>query len=220
MKLAGIHGLGAFLLHSKRMLILYDSTYHTRLWCVFEMAAFLHVHGEQAPSRLCVRPIIHAPIIAIVLLTNVAYWTGENLGLDQRVKYCMFAVSIFVNIHAMKHCQRGLVSLVKSFETFSVDHADCFCCSVGHVHPTTSEHLKCDRQAIEKCIEEWFGSKLLFNQSAQTVFSAIVRDLVFFNRLPYTWLLLVCLPIYLGFMKHVCTHSMASSLLLLYGLVW
>eukprot|EP00928_Gymnodinium_smaydae_P063183 TRINITY_DN4684_c0_g1_i1.p1 TRINITY_DN4684_c0_g1~~TRINITY_DN4684_c0_g1_i1.p1 ORF type:complete len:580 (+),score=39.59 TRINITY_DN4684_c0_g1_i1:78-1817(+) len=41
LKMRGIQSLGAYLLRSKDMLIMWDQTYFERVWCVFEIAVFL-----------------------------------------------------------------------------------------------------------------------------------------------------------------------------------
>jgi len=53
-KQKGIDGLGGFLKKSKTVLVLWDASYFTRLWCTLEMAAALHLVACQivfAPVR-------------------------------------------------------------------------------------------------------------------------------------------------------------------------
>jgi len=42
-KRRGIEGLGGFLRKTKEFVLLWDASYATRLWCTFELAAFLHL---------------------------------------------------------------------------------------------------------------------------------------------------------------------------------
>ena len=57
LKRRGIDSLGGFLAHSKRMVVVYSSSYITRLWCVFELAAKVRTHGVGAidlmPTAAC-----------------------------------------------------------------------------------------------------------------------------------------------------------------------
>lgn len=46
-KKVGVKCIGAFLSRSRRMMIVLDGTYCTRLWCLFEVAVFLRFHKEQ-----------------------------------------------------------------------------------------------------------------------------------------------------------------------------
>eukprot|EP00440_Ansanella_granifera_P023166 gb/GFBE01025156.1/.p1 GENE.gb/GFBE01025156.1/~~gb/GFBE01025156.1/.p1 ORF type:complete len:615 (+),score=87.78 gb/GFBE01025156.1/:1-1845(+) len=52
-KQKGIDGIGARLRNSDQMLVLWDPTYFTRLWCCFEFALFLHrfQRGLQSSSK-------------------------------------------------------------------------------------------------------------------------------------------------------------------------
>ena len=43
-KEAGIRNLGAFLSHTSTLVVLWSSQYLERLWCVFELATWLHMH--------------------------------------------------------------------------------------------------------------------------------------------------------------------------------
>lgn len=51
-KQRGIDGLGGFLRSSREIMLLWDATYFTRLWCTFELAAFTYLHGPQARIRV------------------------------------------------------------------------------------------------------------------------------------------------------------------------
>jgi hypothetical protein len=62
---------------------------------------------------------------------------------------------------------RSYSQLHTNLRTFSLNAVDCFCCSVGHKDPASKSRLRCDRQAIEEVIGEWFGSIRLFNSYVQ-----------------------------------------------------
>jgi len=81
-----------------------------------------------------------------------------------------------------------------------MDQAECFCCSNGHKHPVTGEVLRCDRRAIEKCINRWFESKSNFDYLVRTTFLRKIRDTMLHSQLPYAWVLLASLPMQLAFM--------------------
>eukprot|EP00434_Breviolum_minutum_P013157 symbB.v1.2.011595.t1/scaffold779.1/size163325/5 len=78
LKAEGLLSLGAILKKSKAMLVMWDETYLKRLWCVFELAAFLQSHRAEGlrAGSLLFKPIILAPatfanIMMFCLLTGL-----------------------------------------------------------------------------------------------------------------------------------------------------
>merc|ERR1712232_94654 len=67
-KQQGIDGLGGFLHYSGRMIIFWDRTYFKRLWCVFELAAYLHMKG--ATAKISVVPIIRGYVTVAAIFLN------------------------------------------------------------------------------------------------------------------------------------------------------
>lgn len=53
-----------------------------------------------------------------------------------------------VMIDAGMELIRDLRDLSKQLQDFSVDRAECFCCSNKHIHPTTGQALPCDRELV------------------------------------------------------------------------
>ncbi|CAE7947055.1 unnamed protein product, partial [Symbiodinium sp. KB8] len=52
---------------SRSMLVLLDPSYVGRLWCIFELAAFLKSRQGMQP-KLFVRPVMLGPISAVIFL--------------------------------------------------------------------------------------------------------------------------------------------------------
>jgi len=72
---------------------------------------------------------------------------------------------------------------------FSVRRAECFCCSVDHKGPDSSEDLFCDRELVEACIISWFGSVETFESEVQSkLFASFERQLGRY-AFPYHWLI-------------------------------
>jgi len=67
-----IQSIGTILDHSDQMLILMDEHYWSRLWCVFELAAFYHRAGTPARScnSFCRFVLVHHSL-AIIIIINV-----------------------------------------------------------------------------------------------------------------------------------------------------
>ena len=72
-KANGVLHMGAFLKKSKSMLVLWDPTFVQRLWCMFELAAFLKSHeDEKHKHRLSVRPIFLGPCTFAIAGSHLA----------------------------------------------------------------------------------------------------------------------------------------------------
>ncbi|CAE7188437.1 CAPN15, partial [Symbiodinium microadriaticum] len=58
LKAEGLVSLGAIIKSSDALLVLWDPTYAQRLWCMLELAAFLHSHPEKSLRQIVVQPTI------------------------------------------------------------------------------------------------------------------------------------------------------------------
>jgi len=66
LRMQGIMDLKGFLSKSNCVFVLLDSSYFTRLWCAFEMAAFEHEFDKSqgTPSIfMCIRPVVAGPLV-------------------------------------------------------------------------------------------------------------------------------------------------------------
>ncbi|CAE7447067.1 unnamed protein product [Symbiodinium microadriaticum] len=76
LKFEGLVSMGAILKRSKSMLVLWDPSYVTRLWCVFEMAAFLNAHGSAA-VKVC-PPLLGTVLMichfVLCVITFISHW--------------------------------------------------------------------------------------------------------------------------------------------------
>merc|ERR1712190_307615 len=63
LKSAGIMSIGGFLKHSKRLLVLWDSSYNQRLWCIYELAAFLAMMQKDHSKELVFLPTFQGPLV-------------------------------------------------------------------------------------------------------------------------------------------------------------
>ncbi|OLQ07433.1 hypothetical protein AK812_SmicGene9179 [Symbiodinium microadriaticum] len=89
--------LGAFLKCSDSMLVLWDPSYVGRLWCIFELAGFLHSRQRGMKPQLMIRPTVLGIAVHLILaqlnITNFAasfffdlvgagmeFWIGHFVG--------------------------------------------------------------------------------------------------------------------------------------------
>jgi len=71
-KAAGIKQLGAFLRYSKNIVVLWEPRYFTRLWCVYELAAFVYINDVNCRRVKFVPLQLSLFAIAISLLASAS----------------------------------------------------------------------------------------------------------------------------------------------------
>lgn len=149
----GVYGLGGFLAASKEMHILWSPPYLTRLWCVFELAAFRIANPS---GRIVVRPLF-------VELQTLWYILGGifcgaitigwlSTGLPYTAAYIvayLLASSPFLFIcHWNRRYMSEKYQLISSLEHFRL--ADVLC------------RLDKDKEFIYDSINDWYGSEEAF----------------------------------------------------------
>ena len=198
LKAEGILSMGGFLKRSKSMLVLWGGRYVQRLWCVFELSAFIHSHGERASIRMC-PPLLGPTLlgghfafsVGSLLLLN---WHWEREGLDVgRALFGLVCVPAFTfAVHSVRAYFRSIDLLDKQLRQFSISECQSSCCEAEHPNG-----MSCDRQVLNfenstafcirsskneaclslhccgtkvllSCISKWFGSVQAFELCVQS----------------------------------------------------
>eukprot|EP00927_Polykrikos_kofoidii_P014201 TRINITY_DN16206_c0_g3_i1.p1 TRINITY_DN16206_c0_g3~~TRINITY_DN16206_c0_g3_i1.p1 ORF type:complete len:553 (-),score=38.65 TRINITY_DN16206_c0_g3_i1:133-1791(-) len=209
-KLDGVQGIGAFLKASHCLLVLLDSTYLTRLWCVFEMAAFSKLM-EAYPNKV-VRfvPLPLGPIFILFFLNSaVELMVSNSVSLPPAgyvVMYAYWLVSVTLFFHMMRRHHDVLAKLQYQLRGFTFQAANCYCCTVGHVHPETGAPLMCDRKAVKVCIDGWFGNSRSFDAFVQgSLFDRLAQG-IGRTGIPFRLVLMGCLPVLWGHMDRIAAR--------------
>ena len=222
-----ILNLGASLKHSNSMLILWDHTWGQRLWCIFELAAYLKCHGdernqneslESTSSRrwtwrrrsttfeversLMILPVfwgryVQRIFLGCCLFMMSAVFISYDFAIWRMLIYAAILLVVVVLAHwGVVGYFRELDALLVQLRHFHLDSTQCWCCEVNHVDPSTSEPVMCDREVLESCIDDWFGSKTAFEASVQSRVADVVQGK--FRSFPLSYgahlLTLIALP--------------------------
>ncbi|CAK9106543.1 unnamed protein product [Durusdinium trenchii] len=159
LKAASIFSLAGILNKSDEMLVLWDPTWSDRLWCVFELAAFLKskVASEQV---LLIRPTVLGPcsislfiaMFVVMLPVTTVPAVGERLvtaPLSGAFLF-LFIVAYFISA-SFRQYFRSIEALKEKLRNISFDNTRCSCCDLGHVDGGRS--LMCDRRIVIKCVD-------------------------------------------------------------------
>lgn len=177
LKFAGVLSIGGILKNSRSMLVCWDETYFQRLWCVFELAAFLKSHDESA-TELDIRPTFLGPCAAcLFLMTSAAMLVirpqqEAKAYLDTPINAAISVFGVFSVVAPVgAACLRDFFCKVEGMKDqlpkFCLRDPTCHCCETGHV--LDSGHVtSCDREVMEDCIRSWFGSTIRFESHVRT----------------------------------------------------
>ncbi|CAE7379296.1 unnamed protein product, partial [Symbiodinium microadriaticum] len=183
LKAEALVSMGAFLKKSQSLLVLWDVSYVSRLWCVFEMAAFLHSKGPKAATCIQVCPVFVGPAFLAghlgfsVLVFGFLWsqlplipWGGLILG--GLALPCLGLLADMV----LAHC-RSIEMMQQQLRHFTFAQAKSSCCSEGHIDPTGAPMI-CDRKIISRCITAWFGGTEQFESVVRgQVLAVLVHQL-------------------------------------------
>ncbi|CAE7542034.1 unnamed protein product [Symbiodinium sp. CCMP2456] len=158
--------MGAILKRSKSLLVLWDSSYTSRLWCMFEIAAFLHGKGPSADAQrhLVACPVFVGPTLLLGHLgLSILLLAFEFSQLPMipwgTIIICGLCFPCFTALAyvVLEHC-RSIDVVQNQVRYFTIEQSLCYCCSCGHTDPLTREPMICDRSILIRCISSWFGS--------------------------------------------------------------
>eukprot|EP00434_Breviolum_minutum_P010481 symbB.v1.2.009246.t1/scaffold586.1/size184225/2 len=206
-KADGIRSMSGILKRSKRMLVLWDKTLGgnqscqivvQRLWCMFELAAFLKSRGEGSKASVQIRPTLLGPcVLAIVLSVStffiviVAMFSYGWNRLDMMIVTCMaLLVLTYPAAAVFRDYFHTVQTLHDQLQEFRLANTKCYCCTVGHVTEKGQPLPLCDRQILTKCISIWFGSHQGFEDDARSLVMESFSDQLGHHYFPY-WLWLV-----------------------------
>ncbi|CAE7244748.1 ift122 [Symbiodinium sp. CCMP2592] len=194
LKAEGIINLGALLKKSRTLVVVWDPSYLSRLWCVFELAAFIHGHREDPSSslkkHLVIKPSVLVPLTFLVGANSALTLLFETALPDTDVvafmRIVLFAGSQFPLIYIIQRLWRKVMDAEKQFRNFSMQKVKCYCCSVNHLDQA-GKPMPCDKEIIADCIVEWYGSVEDFEVGVRThVHDAFIEQV---SRFPlgYQW---------------------------------
>ncbi|CAE7409316.1 unnamed protein product [Symbiodinium necroappetens] len=221
-KALGLASMGAFLRASDSLVILWDPSWSRRLWCVFELAAFLHsrqVDGRQV--KLTIRPtllgpcFISLPIALSFVMLAMSFIPDENVfpGADpDRLRYFILWPSIglsifigfFFSIIKLRAYFRYVQALEQDIGKFVVNDGMSHCCSVGHVSAAGTQ-MVCDRRVILQCITTWFGSVEQFESHVRTDVLQCLQDQLSREVFTYKQIAVSALPMLWHYMDSAAT---------------
>jgi len=161
----GIRSIGGILARSSNFLVAWDATYFSRLWCTYEISAFMR---DQHGGSVILLPISFGALVVIILCgeiaadsLNYAVLRWIHTGITWEIVEDLYVAAwFFISLCCfmiLRKCAEDLVTLDAQLSEFSIEKSKCFCCTNDHVNPTTGDSLPCDRQLVYDDIETYEG---------------------------------------------------------------
>ena len=194
-KSAGILSIGGILRHSESILVMWERTYATRLWTVFELAAFMKSHGQSQSvlAGLLIRPIMLGPTgcglfaILVPLSFSIMFVEGSNLQQALLMRGVLLFLFLVPVTHAVRAHFRNVDRYRIQLENFRLSDAHC---AVEHLDK--SQNSVCDKDIILACVRSWFGSEQAFEDTVRSHVSFVLTRGLGSSSLPFRWFLAIC----------------------------
>ncbi|CAK9076393.1 CCHC-type domain-containing protein [Durusdinium trenchii] len=222
-KSEGILSLGGILRNSRRMLVLWDATYIERLWCVFELAAFIRSRPPEEAPEVQIRPtLLGTCALAVIFgVTSIVVCLATLISHQQQALSYLIVISVLLLLilYPAAATFRGYFhsvdTLCDQMSKFHLQETKCACCVQGHDESTPV----CDRDIVTRCIRAWFGDEASFEKQMQVTVSASVAEHLGEHLFPY-WLLLVASVPFMWVMLDIAVENLLFMKLGQFWLFW
>eukprot|EP00438_Fugacium_kawagutii_P035007 Skav208023 [mRNA] locus=scaffold2714:347645:349180:- [translate_table: standard] len=214
LKAHAILSLAGMLKNSKEMLVLWDPSWSDRLWCLFELAAFLKCRKTEGNKKvLIVRPTFVGPCSIAAFLAVSAAMLGLTtlpmpLGFGFAFLIPIVGLMVFggvVGVFAVATFRAYFYSvqiLEEKLRSKTFDTVKSSCCEMDHMN-AHGRPILCDRHVVEQC---WFGSIEAFEESFRSELSGVVTEELCQNVFTQGWILKVSMPILWALMDFIATN--------------
>ncbi|CAE7341276.1 unnamed protein product [Symbiodinium natans] len=184
-KQQGIDAIAGFLSISQQLRILWSPSYLSRLWCVFEIAAYRKVNPR---GQLVLAPLFVERMVLITLLGF--YGIGGCIWTIGVMNYSSLAFALALSpcmllIHALRRSATGKTKLLNELEHFNLSDTRC--------------SLDADREFVLAAIDRWYGSREAFTEYIR---GPLRQDLLqSATKISNSYVLLMCTPAISGMLE-------------------
>ncbi|CAE7413407.1 Rai14 [Symbiodinium sp. CCMP2592] len=216
----GLLSLGAILKSSDSMLVLWDPSWARRLWCVFELAAFIRSRPAGCKPHVVMRPtILGFAILAFGfsgVLGALCYYSLFHVFPGIPIYFIMLiallpgAVVFFLIANLARAYCRSVTTMCHQIGEFRIATAESYCCATDHTSES-GEPMICDREVIQQCIRIWFGSVEAFERRVQNEVCDLLSHQLAYHMISY-WRLSEATPIIFWILLDQAAERLYSGL--------
>ncbi|CAJ1374082.1 unnamed protein product [Effrenium voratum] len=180
----GIYGLGGFLKVAKELRVLWSPPYLSRLWCVFELAAYRTANPK---GKIVLNPLFIESVCTIMffgsLLGSLLLQYTMLRKMNATVKnsaYSFGTLPLLVAIHVLRREVKLRHLLATGLRDFDLNDAEC--------------RNDFDREFIYAGIIQWYGSKEAFTKYVRGTLRRELLGCTYLQlKMPPQYLLMICL---------------------------
>lgn len=194
----GIYGLGGFLAVSSELRILWSRPYLTRLWCIFEMAAF---RKANPTGKIILKPLfLETFVVCAVFCLNIwlvideirmqVLFMGDASDMDQTS--AMFQgtfnplsflslIPVIWCFHQCRRLFRETLEVVDNLKNFELAKVSC----------RTAE----DREFIYHGIQMWYGSTEAFEEYVRGPLATELTEPFSRTQFPFVYWMMLMSPL-------------------------
>jgi len=178
----GIYGIGGILSVSEELRVLWSDPYLSRLWCVFELAAFRKANPF---GKISLVPLfVEAAVACIWILFNVTSIISLIVyAMSPQFRYVEFllqVVPVLIAAHMLRVNYLAKHKLLSDLETFDLG---CVQCSSDF-----------DREFIHEAITQWYGSAANFTAFVQDDLREELITPILSSSMPLAYYLILNTP--------------------------
>ena len=105
-----------------------------------------------------------------------------------------FVVSFYWGVASFRSYHYSIEILRRQLQNFRLEDTKCNCCTLGHVGHD-GRTLPCDREVVERCICNWFGSVEQFELFIVPLLRSTFENELGQHTFPYIYFLVVFCPV-------------------------
>eukprot|EP00439_Symbiodinium_sp_Y106_P023591 s1645_g2.t2 len=199
----GIYGIGGFLAVSRELRILWSPPYLSRLWCVFEIAAFRKASplGKLVFQPLFIeRDILASWLGTYLLVSAVVLFIASGAGRNSSTRVVFLSIcclGLLPAVHYVRKGYREQEQISRSLSDFDVNELQCL--------------SDFDKSFIHSAVVQWYGSLDEFNMFVRGPLKDEIVQMMLLSRVPLHYIILSVSPV-AGFQLDLLAGLLAAGL--------
>jgi len=173
----GLKSMGGFLAVSQELRVLWSAPYLSRLWCVFELAAF---RKANPTGKIRLAPVFVEMAVLYIWLwicsqNFLTFFLARSSKSAANFAYVVMGLPVIPGVHALRRNYGAKRKLLIDLAEFALDKASCY--------------SESDRQYIESAISDWYGSTEAFTRYVHDTLCQDLVEQVRSSRLPWPYMM-------------------------------